>query len=158
MRFSVVASWVETPLKQFVDDARVEIAVLMHPTGQVLGQYGFARSVDVMTACALASAIHASSSELGRQLEGKPFTALHYTGRDRQIFLGAIPAPSGVLLLLAVFDRESSLGLVQLFLEEFRARVALSAPPPAPEGGPPVMAEHFERDLNRNLAQLFGRA
>jgi hypothetical protein len=157
MRLSVVASWVETPLKQFVDDARVEIAVLMHPSGQVLGQYGFARSVDVMTACALASAIHASSSELGRMLEGQPFTALHYTGRDRQIFIGSAPATAGTLLLLAVFDRESSLGLVQLFLEEFRARIAASVPAGAFEG-PPAMAENFERDLNRNLAQLFGRA
>ncbi|MEK6612111.1 MAG: hypothetical protein AABZ29_04965 [Gemmatimonadota bacterium] len=157
MRLSVVASWVEFPLKQFVDDARVEIAVLLHPAGQVLGQYGFARSIDVMTACALAAAIHASSSELGRQLEGTPFTALHYTGRDRQIFLGAIPAQGSLLLLLAVFDRESSLGLVQLFLEEFKARVAAAAPP-IPIDQPPALAENFERDLNQNLAQLFGRA
>jgi predicted regulator of Ras-like GTPase activity (Roadblock/LC7/MglB family) len=157
MKLSVVAPWVETPLKQFVDDARVEIAVLMHPSGQVLGQYGFARSVDVMTACALASAIHSTSSELGRQLEGQPFTALHYAGRDRQIFLGAIPAHGSTLVLLAVFDAESSLGLVQLFLEEFKARVAASAPPPVTDQGP-AMTEDFERDLNRNLAQLFGRA
>jgi len=157
MKFSVAAGWVETPLKQFVDDARVEIAVLMHPSGQVLGQYGFARSVDVMTACALASAIHASSAELGRQLEGKPFSALHYMGRDRQIFLGAIPATGHTLVLLAVFDRESSLGLVQLFLEEFKARVVAVAPP-ASADPPSAMPEDFERDLNRNLAQLFGRA
>ena len=157
MKISVVAGWVETPLKQFVDDARVEIAVLMHPSGQVLGQYGFARSVDVMAACALASAIHATSSELGRQLEGQPFSALHYTGRDRQIFLGAIPAPGSTLVLLAVFDAESSLGLVQLFLEEFKNRVAASAPPPE-VNQPPAVADDFERDLNRNLAQLFGRA
>ncbi len=157
MKFSVVAPWVETPLKQFVDDARVEIAVLMQPSGQVLGQYGFARSVDVMTACALASAIHASSSELGRQLEGQPFSALHYMGRDRQIFLGAIPAHGSTLVLLAVFDTESSLGLVQLFLEEFKARIAASPPPPAAEQAP-AMAENFERDLNLNLAKLFGRA
>jgi len=157
MKFSVVAPWVEAPLKQFVDDARVEIAVLMHPSGQVLGQYGFARSIDVMSACALASAIHASSAELGRQLEGKPFSALHYTGRDRQIFLGAIPAHGSTLVLLAVFDAESSLGLVQLFLEEFKARIAASTPPPVSDQAP-AMAEDFERDLNRNLAQLFGRA
>jgi predicted regulator of Ras-like GTPase activity (Roadblock/LC7/MglB family) len=159
MKLSVVASWVETPLKHFVDDARVEVAVLMHASGQVLGQYGFARSIDVMTACALASAIHASSSELGRQLEGKPFAALHYTGRDRQIFLGAIAAPGSTLLLLAVFDRESSLGLVQLYLEEFKTRIAAVAPPAALAGdATPALAENFERDLNRNLAQLFGRA
>jgi hypothetical protein len=157
MKISVAAGWVETPLKQFVDDARVEIAVLLHATGQVLGQYGFARSIDVMTACALASAIHASSSELGRQLEGRPFSALHYTGRDRQIFLGALPSQGNALLLLAVFDRESSLGLVQLFLEEFKARVAAAAPGTV-TGQPPAIAEDFERELNRNLAQLFGRA
>jgi len=157
MRLPVAAGWVETPLKQFVDDARVEIAVLLHSDGQVLGQYGFARSIDVMTACALASAIHASASELGRQLEGAPFGVLHYMGRDRQIFLGAIPAQGSVLLLLAVFDRESSLGLVQLFLEEFKARVAAAAPAVSPDQ-PPALAENFERDLNRSLAQLFGRA
>ena len=110
-----------------------------------------------MAACALASAIHATSSELGRQLEGQPFSALHYTGRDRQIFLGAIPAPGSTLVLLAVFDAESSLGLVQLFLEEFKNRVAASAPPPE-VNQPPAVADDFERDLNRNLAQLFGRA
>lgn len=157
MRLAVVAGWVEYPLKQFVDDARVEIAVLMHPAGQVLGQYGFARSIDVMTACALASAIHATSSELGRQLEGTPFSALHYVGRTRQIFLGVIPARGSTLLLLAVFDTESSLGLVQLFLEEFKVRVAASAPI-VPADQPPALAENFERDLNHNLAQLFGRA
>ncbi len=157
MKLSVVAGWVESPLKQFVDDARVEIAVLMHPSGQVLGQYGFARSVDVMAACALASAIHATSAELGRQLEGQPFTAIHYAGRERQIFLGAIPAQGGTLVLLAVFDAESSLGLVQLFLEEFKNRIAATAPA-LPTHQPPAVGEDFERDLNRNLAQLFGRA
>jgi len=157
MKLSVVAPWVESPLKQFVDDARVEIAVLMHPSGQVLGQYGFARSVDVMTACALASAIHASSSELGRQLEGQPFLALHYTGRERQIFLGGILAHGRTLVLLAVFDAESSLGLVQLFLEEFKARLSAAPPPPIAEQAS-ALSENFERDLNRNLAQLFGRA
>ena len=156
MKLSVIADWMAAPLKQFVDDARVEIAVLMRPNGQVLGQYGFARSVDVMTACALASAIHASSSELGRQLEGRPFSSLHHRGRERQIFLGSIAAASGTLLLLAVFDRESSLGLVQLYLEEFRARLAAATPETAP-GEPTPIAEQFENELSRNLAQLFGR-
>lgn len=68
MRLTVAASWVETPLRQLVADARLELGVLLHPTGQVLGQFGFARSVDVMTACALAAATQASSAELGRML------------------------------------------------------------------------------------------
>ena len=156
MRVNVAAGWVETPLKQFVDDARVQYAVLLHSSGQVLGQYGFARSMDVMTACALASAINASSGALGTMVEGKPFGALHYAGRERQLYLTEIPAGGMRYLLLAVFDQESSLGLAQLYAEELRARVVAAAPASAETG--PAMGEGFERDLNRNLAKLFGRA
>ena len=85
MRLSVAENWVEAPLKRFVDDARVRLAVLLNRSGQVLGQYGFARSVDVMTACALAAATTASSAELGRFVDGKPFAGLHYAGKERQI-------------------------------------------------------------------------
>jgi hypothetical protein len=70
---AVVEGWVEGPLKQFVDDARVLLALLLHPSGQVLGQHGFTRAVDVMSACALAAGIFASGGELGRMLEDRPF-------------------------------------------------------------------------------------
>ena len=55
-----------------------------------------------------------------------------------------------------MFGRESSLGLVQLYFEEFRSRLAEASP--APEDRGPVLPENFEGDLNRNLAVLFGRA
>lgn len=156
MRLSVAVGWVETPLKQFVDDARVQLAILLHPSGQVLGQFGFARSLDVQTACALAAAINASSSELGRMVEGTPFRGLHYAGRVRQIYLAQVPITGGSLLLLSVFDEESSLGLVQLYVQELRGAVAALAP--AAAAAAPALAEDFERDLNQNLAALFGRA
>ena len=110
MRLSVAENWVEAPLKRFVDDARVQLAVLLNPTGQVLGQFGFASSVDVMTACALAAATTASAAELGRQVDGKPFTGLHFAGKVRQIFLGQVPMGSGSLILLTVFDDERLAG------------------------------------------------
>ena len=47
----------------------------------MLAQHGFARSVDVMSACALAAGIHASAGELGRMLDGTPFRGLHHAGR-----------------------------------------------------------------------------
>ena len=92
---TVVESWIETPLRQFVSDAGAELALLLHPSGQVLAQHGFARAVDVMTACALAAGIHASAGELGRQLDGKPFRGLHHVGRTRQIFLAEALSPRG---------------------------------------------------------------
>lgn len=156
MRHSVGISWAEAPLAQFVDDARVQLAVLMYPTGQVLAQQGFKRSIDVQTACALSAAINASAAHLGGMVDGAPFKGLHYAGRERQLYLGEIPAPGSPLVLLAVFDAESSLGIVQLYVEELRQAVAAAAPEAAP--AEPALAEDFERDLNRNLAQLFGRA
>jgi hypothetical protein len=156
MSFAVVEPWVEEPLKRFVDDARVLLALLLHPSGQVLGQHGFTRAVDVMSACALAAAIHASSGELGRQLEGRPFVGLHHAGKARQIFLSQAATLRGPYVFLTVFDRESSLGLVQLYFEEFRVRLAAAAPTAEPER--PVFEHNFEQELNRNLAALFGRA
>ena len=156
MTFAVVEGWVEAPLKRFVDDARVLLALMLHPSGQVLAQHGFTRAVDVMSACALAAGIHASAGELGRMLDGKAFGALHHAGRERQIFLAAAQTPRGPYVLLSVFDRESSLGIVQLYFEELRARLAAAAPERVER--PPVLAVNFEGDLNRNLAALFGRA
>ena len=155
-RTAVVEQWVEEPLKRFVDDARVRLALLLHTSGQVLAQYGFTRAIEVMSACALAAAIHASAGELGKMMEGKPFGGLHHAGRERQIFLAEVRTPRGPFIFLTVFDAESSLGLVQLYFAELRQRLAAAAPPKEPEGA--VLAENFEHDLNRNLASLFGRA
>ena len=156
MNFAVVERWVEAPLKQFVDDARARLALLMHPSGQVLAQYGFTRAVDVMSACALGAAIHASSGELGLQLEGKPFGALHHAGTHRQIFLAAARTKRGVYICLTVFDAASSLGLVQLYFDELRQRLTDAAPAQEPEAAP-VLAANFESELDRNLAALFRR-
>jgi hypothetical protein len=153
----VVESWIEGPLRQFVSDAGAELALLLHPSGQVLAQHGFARAVDVMSACALAAGIHASAGELGKQLDGKPFRGLHHVGRTRQIFLAEAISPRGAYLFLTVFGPESSLGLVRLYFDELVAGLAAAAPAEIPQTAP-ALAEHFERDLNRNLAVLFGRA
>jgi hypothetical protein len=151
-----VEPWIEAPLRAFVADAGVLLALLLHPSGQVLAQHGFVRAVDVMSACALAAAIHASSAELGRQLEGKPFSGLH-AGNARQLYLAEAETARGPYIFLTVFDQASSLGLVRMYFEEFRATLAAAAPPPvAPQE--PVLNANFEGELNRNLAELFGRA
>jgi hypothetical protein len=154
---TVVESWIETPLRQFVSDAGAELALLLHPSGQVLAQHGFARAVEVMSACALAAGIHASAGELGKMLDGRPFRGLHHVGRERQIFLAEALWPRGAYIFLTVFGPESSLGLVRLYFDELVAALVAAAPREAAPAAP-ALAEHFERDLNRNLAALFGRA
>jgi predicted regulator of Ras-like GTPase activity (Roadblock/LC7/MglB family) len=150
-----VESWIEEPLVRFIDESRVRLALLLETSGRVLAQHGFARSIDVMSACALAAAIHASASEIGRQLDGTPFTTLHHPGQDRQIFLGQLSTGHGVHILLTVFDEATSIGLVRLYFAELSKRLAAAAPTPAMSAAPTFV--DFESDLNRNLAKLFGR-
>jgi len=152
---STVEAWIEEPLAAFVKDSGALFALMLHPSGQVLGQHGFVRAVDVMSACALAAAIHASAGELGRTLDGKPFVELH-AGTTRQLFLTQAETSRGPYIFLTVFDGSSSLGLVRLYFGEFRASLAKAAPPPATEPGTPLDV-NFERELNSNLAALFGR-
>jgi hypothetical protein len=153
---TAVESWVEPPLRQFVEEAGTVLALLLHPSGQVVAQYGFVRAVDVMSACALAAAIHASSGELGKQLDGHPFRGLHHAGRDRQLFLAEARTPRGPFIFLTVFDQESSFGVVRLYFEEFCRNLA-AAVPSAPAQTEPILAINFEGELNRNLAALFRR-
>jgi hypothetical protein len=155
IRHSVMVGWADAPIKRYVDDARLQLAVLMHPSGQVLAQHGFQKRLDVQTACALSAAINATAVQLGLMIDGAPFRGQHYAGVARQFHLAQIPVVTGTLLLLSVFDEESSLGIVQLYLDELRATLAATAP--AEVDAPPALAEDFERDLNTNLAALFGR-
>src|SRR5258708_38746033 len=107
MKIAAVEAWVEAPLRRFVDDARARLALLRHPSGQVLAQAGFTREVDVMTACALAAASHATSGELGRRVDGRPFRGLHYAGPEKQLFMAAVDTSRGAYICLTVFDQES---------------------------------------------------
>ena len=156
MSITAVETWVELPLRKFVEEARTVLALLLHPSGQVVAQFGFGRAVDVMSACALAAAIHASAGELGKQLDGKAFRGLHHPGRDRQLYLAEAATPRGSFIFLTVFDQESSLGLVRLYFDEFCKNLAAAAPP-APRHLEPVLEDRFEQELNRNLAALFGK-
>jgi predicted regulator of Ras-like GTPase activity (Roadblock/LC7/MglB family) len=156
MRTHVAEPWIEAPLQTFVDDAGALFALLLHPNGQVMGQFGFTRAVDVMAACALAAAIHASAGELGRELNGKPFREMYHAGTNRQIFIGDVPTTRQRLVFLTVFDAESSLGLVRIYFQELCALLEHAQPPAIVQA--PISGTSLEQDLNRNLALLFGRA
>ncbi len=149
---AVSAPWLDAPLRRFVQDSRVQRAVVLHPDGKVLGQFGFSSASEVMTACALAAAINASGKELGRQMGGRPFLGLHQGGRNQGVFMGACAAAGKECLLLAAFDRDSTLGLVRLYFAEFRDAVG-GAQERADNG---VMSRDLETDLNSSLDALFG--
>ncbi len=154
MKIAAVEPWVEAPLRRYVDDARARLALLLHPSGQVLAQAGFTREVDVMTACALASAVHATAGELGRQVEGRAFGGLHYAGPARQMYLAPLETSRGSYICFTVFDDETSLGLIRIYFEELQREMAAAARAAEPPAGV-ALAGNFEAELNRNLAALF---
>jgi hypothetical protein len=156
MIIATVEPWIEAPLKRYVDDARARMALLLHPSGQVVAQAGFTRAVDVMTACALAAAVHATSGELGRLVDGRAFRGLHHTGADRQLVLAPAETARGAYICLTVFDQESSLGLVRMFFGDLCRELAAATPPlPVLRRDGPMLAVNFEHELNANLSALF---
>ena len=157
MTTTVVDGRCAEPIRQFVDDAGVDLALLLQPSGQVMAQHGFARAMDVMTACALAAGIYATGTELGKLVDDQPFRTLHHAGRTRQIFIGEARSARAAYIFVTVFGGDSSLGLVRMYFEELAAALASAASSDGPATAP-ALAEHFERDLNKNLAALFGRA
>jgi hypothetical protein len=83
----------------------------------VLAQHGFTRSIDVMSACALAAAIHASAAEIGRIWTATPFTTLHHPDRTQQIFLGELPTARGAHIPSHRIRRATSIGPRRLYFE-----------------------------------------
>ena len=148
-----VHPWAEKPLESFISESGARLALLMNPTGQVFAQHGFTRAVDVMAAAALGAAIVSSTAEITRMLDEPSFSTLNHQGETHGVFLSAFESPSGPMVLLVIYGRESSVGLVQLFFEEFVS--ALNEANPAPARTEPVLAVDFERELNQSLAALF---
>ena len=112
MHMTVVEAWIEGPLKRFVVDAGAELALLLHPSGQVLAQHGFARAVDVMSACALAASLYrkARLSAGAAGLGAVSFMQLEAPG-------GRICAVGGGdLVLVVVAEPAVNVGLVRVEL------------------------------------------
>jgi hypothetical protein len=151
---TVAEPWVAAPLRRLMDDARLISGVLLYPSGKAVGQFGFSNAADVMSVCALTSAINASARELGRQLDGKPFYEMHHAGADRQVFMARCAAGSTEFLFVGVFDRESSFGVVEIYFEEFRKAIEKLHPDMEVRGVGP--SGDFEGELNRSLDALFG--
>ena len=152
---TVVEGWTELPLVRFIGQSSARLVVVMTPSGQVLAQHGFARAVDLMSAAALGAAIMTSSGALAQQVGEATFGALYHAGQRHGIHLAGCETPRGRLVILTVFGKETSIGLVQVFFEEFVAALRSAAPADQPKR--PILAANFESELNSSLASLFRR-
>lgn len=147
--------WVSGPLATFLSESSARLALVMTGAGQVVAQHGFTRALDVMSAAALGAAIVSSTEALARLIGCEPFRTVVHQGTEQGLLLGAFETRRGRWIALVVFDRDTPLGLVQLFYERLVADLVAAAP--AGAAPKPALAADFERELNASLRALFGR-
>lgn len=151
-----VTTALQEPMESFVRESRVRTALLVNRSGQVLAHHGFARGFDVTNVAALAAAAHSSAEALAGLTGAEQWMHLHHAGRERQLFLAPFGSGGDQLVLVAIFDRDSTLGLVQLFFDRLTEAVR-----EIPELGPGLRGselEAFESDLEASLDRFLREA
>jgi len=141
------------PVNAFIHDSRARIALIVNRSGQVLAQHGFTSSYETMNVASLAAAAHASSQALAELLNTRRWKHLYHAGVKRNMFLALLDTPLEPLILVVIFDDQSSLGLVELFFDRLSASVA--ALPQLREVRRSADAVSFERDLEAGLDRVF---
>lgn len=150
-----IEPWVEPPLRVFLQESSARLVLLMTSSGQVVAQYGFTRSLDVMAAAALGAAIVASTGEIAKLMSVEGLGHVVHQNPGRGVFLAPFPMPKGQWIALVVYGEDTTLGLVQLFFGQLASQLRTAAPVPRREAA--LLAEQFEDELNRSLRSLFGR-
>jgi predicted regulator of Ras-like GTPase activity (Roadblock/LC7/MglB family) len=147
-----VAVALAEPMKTFVRSSRVRTAVLVNQSGQVLAHHGFGQSYDIGNVATLAAAAHSSAHALAELTGAGRWMHLHHAGKDNQLFLAPFKAGSEALVLVAIFDHDSTLGLVQLFFD--RLAEAIRELPELGRALRPGDVAAFESDLEAGLDRL----
>jgi predicted regulator of Ras-like GTPase activity (Roadblock/LC7/MglB family) len=147
-----VADRVREPMTVFVREARVRTAILLNRSGQVLAQHGFSRRYDMVSVASLAAATHASAHALAELTGAGRWLHLHHAGEQTQLFLAPFGVNDEELVLVAIFDHDSTLGLVQLFFD--RLVEALAEIDELRNRLPATDAAEFERELEAGLDRV----
>lgn len=141
---------------EFVRESRVRIALLINGSGQVLAQHGFTRSYEVMNVASLAAAAHAAAGALAQMTEAQRWQHMHHAGKERQLFMAPVRTPVAELIVVAIFDAETSLGIVQLFFDQMSA--AIAALPVFQQELQKTTQQAFERDLEAGLQRVLSES
>lgn len=147
-----IAGSLEQPMESFVREARVRTALLVNHSGQVLAQHGFSTGYEVGDIATLAAAAHASAHALAELTESGRWMHLHHAGQEKQLFLAPFQAGTEELILVAIFDEDSTLGLVQLFFD--RLVESIREIPEISGTLPKGDVEGFESDLEAGVERL----
>ncbi len=143
-------------LREFAREARVRTAMLVNRSGQVLAYHGFDRGLDLAAVASLAASAHSSARALAELTGGAGWTHIHHVGETRELFFAPLEVAGAPLVLVAVFDRGSTLGLVRLFAERFIEAAERMRPSSGTLRASD--AASFESDLEAALRRVFPEA
>jgi hypothetical protein len=153
----VLEPWLHEPLRRLVEETAARVVLITTSSGQVVGQHGFTRSLDVMAAATLGAGILATTGELARLVDKEGgFSTVVHQGARHGVWLTGFDTPRGRWVALLVFGREATVGLVRMFVARFVRELHQAAPAPGPTRE--ILAEGFERELDDSLRTLFGSA
>jgi predicted regulator of Ras-like GTPase activity (Roadblock/LC7/MglB family) len=111
---------IETLLQTFVVEAGARSAFLVDRHGRAVAAGGDREGVDQTSFASLAAADFDASDQLARLLGEREFTSLYHQGVHGSMYIADV---AGTVLLAAVFDRTTTLGMVRLETREVTPRI-----------------------------------
>jgi predicted regulator of Ras-like GTPase activity (Roadblock/LC7/MglB family) len=124
-------------LRKLLVDASAKVVFLVDKNGTLLASVGDAAGFDTTSLASLAAGNIAATGGLANLIGEKEFSILFHEGERDNMHLSVVAER---LILVIVFDRRSSVGLVRLRVRQATARlaavmaVALAASDAEPEG------------------------
>ncbi|MFP4344587.1 MAG: roadblock/LC7 domain-containing protein [Anaerolineales bacterium] len=136
-------------LRDLCWEAKARYAILADITGQLIEVEGQEKQVDPTVLAALAAAELAATKEMARLLGESPhFDLLLHEGRKRNLYLSAVGEE---LVLLALYDHSTPLGMVRLFTRMTAERLQRVMRPDTVD---PEAGDAAEEQINERFAAL----
>ena len=98
-------------LRSFVGETQAHCALLCDRSGRLLTKSGDTDSMDNITFASLVAGDFAASDQLARLLGETEFSSLYHAGDGRSMYLADV---SGYGILAAIFDGQTTLGMIRL--------------------------------------------
>ena len=133
-------------LRKLLVDASAKVVFLVDKNGTLLGSVGDAVGFDTTSLASLAAGNIAATGGLANLIGEKEFSVLFHEGERDNMHLSVV---GDRVILVIVFDRRSSVGLVRLRVRQATARLTavVAAAVAASETDSGVMEELTEADI-----------
>jgi predicted regulator of Ras-like GTPase activity (Roadblock/LC7/MglB family) len=102
-------------LNELVTESNAKLVFLLDKNGQQIATSGDVKEVDLTSLASLASGTVAATQGMGELIGEPEFTTLFHEGKEDHVHINVI---SNRVILLIVFNENSSLGLVRLRVQQ----------------------------------------